>query len=401
MNRDEIRKLVGGYATGTLSDQERRALFEAALADQDLFEALADEQTLREVLADPRCRRRILEALRETPQPLSQRIRGWVRRPQVWTLAGSLAASVILALAVMRVGGPQAPRREVMVERTAAPLASAPPAPASAAARAQAEPRERPKLFEMKPAAPKQKAAVPLPPPPAVEPAAIPAPSGGVAGGVIGGVAAPAPAPGPPAAAGGYANPPRLAEAAPSVLSTNVAARPATARDLFFQARGPGAPAAAEKAAAPQTFLAAPEEAGASLGLRYTVLERGPDGAYSAADPNAVFGPEKSLRLRIETNQRAYLSVVASRGLLLRTLAEPSRAYTIDLKPEDRNLQAVLSRQPGGARPDASFHTAIAPLADRPVTLKSAGTGEKAVYVVSPGAAPGARVVAEIHLNRP
>ena len=54
MSREEIQKLLGGYATDTLSEAERRALFEAALEDQELFDALAKEQALREVFEDPR-----------------------------------------------------------------------------------------------------------------------------------------------------------------------------------------------------------------------------------------------------------------------------------------------------------------------------------------------------------
>jgi len=45
---DEIRRLLGGYATGTLTDDERTLLFSAALEDQSLFDALADEEALRE-----------------------------------------------------------------------------------------------------------------------------------------------------------------------------------------------------------------------------------------------------------------------------------------------------------------------------------------------------------------
>ena len=41
MTQDEIRKLLGGYATNALSAEERRILFEAALEDQELFNALA------------------------------------------------------------------------------------------------------------------------------------------------------------------------------------------------------------------------------------------------------------------------------------------------------------------------------------------------------------------------
>jgi len=34
MTPDEARKLLGGYATGSLTEAERTALFEAALEDQ-------------------------------------------------------------------------------------------------------------------------------------------------------------------------------------------------------------------------------------------------------------------------------------------------------------------------------------------------------------------------------
>ena len=50
MNRDDMRKLLGGYATGTLTDAERKALFEAAMEDQTLFDAIADEGVLKELL---------------------------------------------------------------------------------------------------------------------------------------------------------------------------------------------------------------------------------------------------------------------------------------------------------------------------------------------------------------
>jgi len=44
MSRDEVQKLLGGYATGTLTPEEQQALFAAALEDQELFDALAHEQ---------------------------------------------------------------------------------------------------------------------------------------------------------------------------------------------------------------------------------------------------------------------------------------------------------------------------------------------------------------------
>ena len=52
MSPQEIEKLLGGYATDTLTEEERSTLFAAALDNQALFDALADEQALRDLLQD-------------------------------------------------------------------------------------------------------------------------------------------------------------------------------------------------------------------------------------------------------------------------------------------------------------------------------------------------------------
>ena len=90
MSKEEIRKLLGGYATNTLSESERNALFEAALDDQELFDALQQEQALKNVLADPVARAEIRQAL---GQPRASRPPWWI-----WSGAiGAVAATVILA----------------------------------------------------------------------------------------------------------------------------------------------------------------------------------------------------------------------------------------------------------------------------------------------------------------
>jgi hypothetical protein len=43
MNPEDIRKLIGGYAMGSLTEAERNLLFEAVLQNQDLFDELAGE----------------------------------------------------------------------------------------------------------------------------------------------------------------------------------------------------------------------------------------------------------------------------------------------------------------------------------------------------------------------
>src|SRR5436305_12297487 len=94
MNRDEVRKLLGGYATGTLTGAEQEALFAAALEDQELFEELVKEQPVRDLLRDPAAKAELLTALDGGAQ------RAWWRwRP----LAAGLAMAGIAAVAAVGV----------------------------------------------------------------------------------------------------------------------------------------------------------------------------------------------------------------------------------------------------------------------------------------------------------
>lgn len=63
MTPEQIRQLVSGYATNTLSEQERERLFALALEDQELFDELMREQPLVELLADPDARDELMESL--------------------------------------------------------------------------------------------------------------------------------------------------------------------------------------------------------------------------------------------------------------------------------------------------------------------------------------------------
>lgn len=109
MTRGEAEKLLGGYATDTLTEAERRVLFEVALTDQALFDALADEEVLRELLADPAVRRRLLAALAPRVVPL------W-RRPGVLGVAAGLLVAGLAGLAVLHgPGEASAPRTEAPV----------------------------------------------------------------------------------------------------------------------------------------------------------------------------------------------------------------------------------------------------------------------------------------------
>ena len=93
MSREEIQKLLGGYATGTLTAEEQRALYEAALTDQELFDAMAREEALREVLSDPASRAHLLAAIEEAPEKWYQR---WWRPMVVMATAAGLVVTLML-----------------------------------------------------------------------------------------------------------------------------------------------------------------------------------------------------------------------------------------------------------------------------------------------------------------
>ncbi len=96
MTEDEIRKLLGGYATDALSAQERKALFEAALEDQDLFNALQNEDALRELLADPVTRAQVQQAL-AAPRHAGRKT-FWSRRWMFGVAIPAVAAVIVIAL---------------------------------------------------------------------------------------------------------------------------------------------------------------------------------------------------------------------------------------------------------------------------------------------------------------
>jgi hypothetical protein len=104
MPERDLEKLLRGYTAGKLTEEERRALFEAALHDPRLFAALAREQAMKNRPDDPRRRRRILEWLRRSSswaaQPWLERTPDWLRRPANWALSGSLASALVAVIAL-------------------------------------------------------------------------------------------------------------------------------------------------------------------------------------------------------------------------------------------------------------------------------------------------------------
>lgn len=67
MERESIERLLAAYATGGLSEEDRRKLFAAALEDQALFDQLMEEDSLRELIEMPGVRDHLIDALQEEP----------------------------------------------------------------------------------------------------------------------------------------------------------------------------------------------------------------------------------------------------------------------------------------------------------------------------------------------
>jgi hypothetical protein len=129
MTNEEIRKLLGGYATNTLTDAERKVLFEAALDNQELFNAIQEEQALKDLLADPISRQQVRQAL-ETPAPVKQTAAWWSQRWAWGSAAGAVLAAILIVTAIR--WNPSPHRKEVAsvgaTEQPAIKRADQPPA---------------------------------------------------------------------------------------------------------------------------------------------------------------------------------------------------------------------------------------------------------------------------------
>src|ERR1035441_389736 len=131
MSPEDIKKLLGGYATGTLTIEEQQALFAAALEDQELFDALAREQSLRDLLRDPAARAELLGAL-DTPATRPVDFWQWLRRPMVAGLAtaGVAAIAIVAVWQGTRMASVRHQAQPVIVAELKRPELSPAPSPA-------------------------------------------------------------------------------------------------------------------------------------------------------------------------------------------------------------------------------------------------------------------------------
>ena len=161
MTRIDAEKLLGGYATGTLTEAERTALFAAALEHQELFDALADEEAFKDLLSDPVAKAQLLAALAPADAP---KVVPFWRRTGVLGAAASLLLASLAGLAYLRSPNQVSPSLHQEAEKAPAAKAVAVPSQAQVAppvARARI-PAEKAKEGT----APIRVEAKPTPPPP-------------------------------------------------------------------------------------------------------------------------------------------------------------------------------------------------------------------------------------------
>lgn len=106
MPEHDLEKLLGGFAADTLTQEEKQALYTAALQDQQLFNALADEQALKELLSNPNVRRRLLTSLEQKKAPAVDSPLPWLdwfRRPAGLAVAGGLTAAALAVVLGVRI----------------------------------------------------------------------------------------------------------------------------------------------------------------------------------------------------------------------------------------------------------------------------------------------------------
>ena len=311
MSREEIQKLLGGYATDTLSEAERRALFEAAIEDQELFDALAKEQALRDVLHDPSARQQLIEALGPAREPVAARAWRWLRQPAALAMAGGMAALLIVAGLVLRQTRHPA-RREVMMAD-----ALVPPPPRAAEPSIVPPRAAQQKLFRA-PAARVLRPSATLPAPPAL-------------------------------------------------------ADTAEARRQMLQATQMPAQSFTAKSGALSRAKAAPSVA-VKLAVEYSLLLKDADGAYAPVPSSTVFHAGDSVRLQVAPSEAGYIylfqhDATAGWNLVTSQRVEKAQLYVLPSTgglrsdvPARLELLLVLSRleQPTFATPQTADVDALA-----------------------------------------
>jgi hypothetical protein len=413
VTRPDLEKLLGGYAAGTLTAEERRALFEAALTDQALFDALADEEALREVLADPSCRERVRLALADQPAGIFEAFDVWLRRHRVWALAATAAAAAVVLTVVVartRTVRPLAPAENqiAMAHKPALPSFNIPAQPPPSAPASQPRPQA---IVTRAPTVTAQPAARQFMAPKTVLESPRPdSLAGRLTAPEV--AASPVTAPPPPP-------PPQARESREAVTVTaesdavRAEAAPAKALDSRGATGGAGAgtaggaaiarriapkeayePAAPSLAAAPSVKQAAASlnrvdkaDSGPAFGLRYTLIRRGFGNADMEVPADTPLSPGERAHLRIDAYQNGYLYIFSGERALFTGPALRGQPVSIEATPG--TLHLILLPEPDSGPLSTLVSRTRRQLAGTSLRVekKADARGDQSVSVVSPAPA--------------
>lgn len=349
MNKEDIEKLLGGYASGTLTVEERRQLFAAALEDQDLFDALQEEIALKELLDDPVSRKEIHRAVVDSlPQPKP----AWFKQTWFWAAGTSLAAAAVLLAFLVQWKPIRYETRDVAVQRRDSPA----PEPAQATPTLRDEKTvaklEAPKPGARKPAQltarqftlKKEESRVAsspgAAPPPTSEPAAIVPPSPPVT---------------PIQAEGRNQTEQVTVQASPATVQqaqTKDGAQSSLSAGVQQQADSVSAfrpQAKAKSAMAGTGSLLAPQVAMRSM-QTWSFVKRLTDGSYVNVPPITIFQPGDTIRiaitprlsgpielLQLDANTAAWQRLYPPPGLTIQVQAQERYTVPIDIQVKNND----------------------------------------------------------------
>lgn len=450
MAEHDLEKLFGGFAADTLTPEERRQLFTAAMQDQQLFNTLADEQALKELLTDPAIRRRMLQSLKHTTPASAGESASWLdwfRRPANLTLAGGLATAVFAVILGTQIyqDSVQQAARSAATEATPSTTPSIPapgttepsaPKPAEPTARARenqtfsatASKKDSP-ADTLHDYAPKNTQEDDR------KQAAVPAVSTETASEEVAAITErPLAADSPPAAAMSEAKTARTTAGAPSPKTELPTV---SARGLFYGPETMKIDQTPERAmkplveAEPQTSpfkrkldrlsqlstAAAPTTSDKPLGLRYSFVVQNAAGQEQEIDAAAASRISTPVQLTIETNQDGYIQVWRNVGSANTQLLLPQKdsghisqkiqagqRQRLVLPADSGTVIVRLSRIPFGpiSRQEAALLNRRSPnlLQESATTPHPTGSQELASYVISQDLSPTAEIAVDIIGNR-
>jgi hypothetical protein len=351
---DDVRKLLGGYATGTLTEAEKQALFAAALEDAELFNVLADEEALRELLDDPAARAQVLQATETHVFSMAAVLREWFERPRAKVLV-AVGAVLVVAITITTYRD-QRRSGYAQIARTAQPSLTAPyprqqdsppPSPSSAPTEKRQALRSAP-VQPAKPASPQQK----------------------------------------PEAA--------LADAAAGVKQKMEAAKEKLVRQepqpVLVSAAPPGANAVVS------TFFdqqPARSLAAGTAPVKYVLLKRSPTGEYQPVAASTEFAADEEPRLAVSATEAGTIRLSRDDSAsITSTVVEPGRTATFTVPAAARSL--VLSFSPATSRLTGST---LVPSV-RPQLRTSEAEARTKQAADAPAQTPSGPLLIEIKLNR-